>query len=100
MQELIILSNSESVELQFCQCNLQAPLCVVQAFAAVPRRFRDAAMAVTLHTPPDAAVEDVQVAQAMYMRAWLARKPEAQITASVHAYASSRRSPRLVERRV
>ena len=34
------------------------------------------------------------------MRAWHARKHEACIRACVHAYASSRRLPRLAERRV
>ena len=67
---------------------------------AVLRRFWDATMAIVLHTPPDAAVEDAQVARAMYMRAWHARKREACIRACAHAYASPRRSPRLGERRV
>ena len=100
VQEVIILLDNESVELPYCQCDVQAPLCIVQALPAVARQFRDTAMAVVLYTPPDAAVEDVQVAQAMYMHAWHAMKRKAHIRACAHAYASPRRSPRLVESRV
>ena len=56
-------------------------------------------MAVVSYTPPYAAVEGVQLARALYMRAWHARKYEDHIRAREHAYASRRRSPRLVEKK-
>ena len=100
MREVIILLDNESVELRYCLCDLQAPLCVVNALLAVPRRFRDAAMVVVSHTPLDAVVEDAQVARAIYMQVWNARMHDACIRARAHAYASPRRSPRLTERRM
>ena len=40
----------------------------MQALPAVPRRFWDIAMVVVSHTPPNATVEDAQVARALNMR--------------------------------
>ena len=65
--EVIILSDSESVELRFCQCDLQVPLKVVQAFPAVPRMPQDVDTAAVSHTPLDSIVEDAQVAKASFM---------------------------------
>ena len=99
MLEVIILSDSESVELRFYQCDLQAPLSVVQRCLRSQGCFR---MWIwpPYHTPPDSAVEDAQVAKASYMRAGHARQREDRIRAQEHAYASPRRLPRLAERRV
>ena len=98
--EVIILSNSESVDLRFCQCDMQSPLIVVQALPAIPRMHGDVDSAAISHAPPDFAVEDALVARASYMHAWQARQREERIWARQHAYASPRRSPRLAERRV
>ena len=97
--EVIILSDSESVELRFCQCDMQVPLTVVQALPVVPRMHRDVDIAAVLHAPLDSVVEDAQVARTSYMSAWHARKREERIRARQYTYASPRRSPRLTERR-
>ena len=90
---MIILSDSESVELRFCQCDMQA-------LPTVPRMHRNVDSAAISHAAPDSAVEDALVARASYMCAWHARQCEERIQARQDAYASPRRSPRLAERRV
>ena len=97
--EVIILSDSESVELWFCQCDMQTPLTVVQALLAIPRMHRDVDTAAISHTPPDSTVEDAQVARALYRCVWRARQREERIRARQQSYASPRRLPRLAERR-
>ena len=98
--EVIIFLDSESVELRFCQCDMPAPLTIVQALPAVPRMHQDVDSAAISHAPPDFAVKDALVARASYMRAWHARQCEERIRARQDTYASPRRSPRLAERRV
>ena len=61
--EVIILSDSESVELWFCQCDMQAPLTVVRVLPVVPRMHWDVDFAAISHAPPDSTVEDVLVAR-------------------------------------
>ena len=49
VRQVIMLSNSESIELRFCQCDLQVPLSIVQALPAILRLFWVATMVSCTH---------------------------------------------------